>query len=62
MKTKITLDEFLEEASNEGFLCTIEPIKNDNTKVKLTPWINDHEGYSCDSAIAISKDLLKMLQ
>lgn len=59
MKTKINLDEFLKELSTEGFLCTIETIQNDTTKVKLLPWLSEHEGCNCEASIVINKDLIE---
>lgn len=58
METKISLDEFLNEESKESFLCTIEPISKDQTKVKLKPYI-DKQGCGCDSSLTIPKDLIE---
>jgi len=55
MKQKISLDEFLNEETTEGFLCTIEPVK-DSTQLKLTPWVNEQEGCKCESALAVERD------
>ena len=56
MKKKIKVDEFFKDSENGGILCTIEKVKDDNTKVKLTPWINEHIGCSCESSMIIDKN------
>jgi hypothetical protein len=59
MKTKISLEEFLSEEANETFLCTLEKVADDDTKIKLTPFINEQEGCGCSSALILSKDLIE---
>jgi len=59
MKKKISIDDLFVEESNTGFLCTIELVSNDSSKVKLTPWVDEVQGCSCESAIVINKDLIE---
>ncbi len=59
MSNKLSLDDFLKEETPEGFLCTIESVPNENTKVKVTPWVNDQVGCKCESAMTLDKDMIE---
>ncbi|SDR89524.1 hypothetical protein SAMN05216490_0148 [Mucilaginibacter mallensis] len=61
MKQKITLEEFLNEQTTGNFLCTIELVPGDDTKVKLTPWIDESGGCSCDSSLIVNKNLIESI-
>ncbi len=53
----MTTDEFLTEQEKGVFLATIEPIENDDKRVKVTPWRAGH-GCLCQLSIVIPKEAI----
>ena len=58
MKQSISLDDLLAQQSKDEFLCTLETIPNDSSKVKIKPWVDGAQGCRCDSAIIIDRNLI----
>ena len=53
----LQIDEFLAKQSIETIQATIEPVKDEPTKVTVTPFA-EGVGCSCHLAVTIQKDLI----
>ena len=61
MENEISLDELFNEQEKVEFLATIEKIKDDDTKVKVTPWL-ENGGCECSNSLELPKSAIEKVK